>query len=542
VINPHHIISAGTVKAMNHRPYQAQEMSWVLRNIPAAGLPETATLALVLLVYLLLLGPGIYLLLKKYDRRDWGWLVIPLLAVLMFSFTYLGVFKAKGRDVFTNVISLLRLDQDSDYSRLTSYIGAFAPTKSNYTFSLQAGDLVNVLPGNEEMMYKRMTVSMVNNPASTQIPVLATVQQGDSPQVLYTDSSRWSMRCIVAEKSIFRNGEIVSDLHSNPGGISGTVKNNTGHTLSDCLVFNRYGYQRIARLGPGETTKIDISLRFSPSKGPAFNRIFERYPIQRPQNINNALNRDNQINRQLMEYLSYSSDLFDDPLIFLGNSADPIDAQALGQTRGEKYYNTIIVSNLKLNIDRQGQVDVPPGIINGRFAGSDGRNYYQDSWGFSVDSGSINFNLNLPFAVSELDTQELKIYIGSNDYRRAGIMKIKIYNNQLAQWEDFSYQSTGIPLPAAKQYISDESVIKVKIGAPEDKNQSNINVSNVTLSLKGRLLTTALSKANESSISRGQEASAISEGQENQNSLEEESKLEPVLGVPESVKRTGGGE
>ncbi|MDD3023398.1 MAG: hypothetical protein PHE26_05805, partial [Syntrophomonadaceae bacterium] len=81
-IDPHHIISAGTSKAMNQRPYQAQEMSWVLRNIPAAGLPSTATLALVLLVYLLLLGPGIYLLLKKYDRRDWGWLVIPLLAVL----------------------------------------------------------------------------------------------------------------------------------------------------------------------------------------------------------------------------------------------------------------------------------------------------------------------------------------------------------------------------------------------------------------------------------------------------------------------------
>ncbi|MDD3269455.1 MAG: hypothetical protein PHX14_09045 [Syntrophomonadaceae bacterium] len=506
--DPHHMISTGSARVMNQRQYQPQEMTWVLRNIPSSGLPSAATLTLVLLAYVLLLGPGIYLLLKKYDRRDWGWLAIPLLAVLMFSFTYWGVFKAKGRDVFTNVVSLLRIEQDSDYSRLTSYIGIFAPTKSNYTLALPAGEMVDVLPSNDSAMTRKMSLMMANNPSAVKTPALATVVQGENPQVLYTDSSRWSMRCILSEESIRQSGKIQSDLQSKQDGISGRISNQSGHTLTDCLVFNRYGYQRIARLGPGETAQINISLRFSPSQGPAFNRIFERYPIHRPQELNRAYNRDTQINRQLMETLSNNSDVFNEPLIFMGHSAEPAGEKAIGQDRGEKYYNTIVVSNLKLNFDQQKQVEIPPGIINGSLTASDGRNLFQDSWGYSVDSGSVSFNLELPYPASELDPRELKIYIGSNDYRRAGLMKIKIYNQALARWEDFTYQSTGIPLQPAKSYISGDGLIKVTIATPEDKGNTNINVSNVTLSLKGSLL----------------------------------KELKSGMGLPDSGKSSGGGE
>lgn len=507
--DPHHMVSAGSTKAMNHRPYQPYEMTWVLRNIPSSGLPSTGTLGLVLLFYLLLLGPGVYLLLKKYDRRDWGWLVIPLLAVIMFSFTYGGVFKAKGRDVFTNVVSLLRIEQDSDYSRLTSYIGVFAPTKSDYALALPAGELIDVLPSNDSGMgmVRRMGVVMGSN-SSALTPVLATIQQGDNPQVLYTDSSRWSMRCVLSEKSIRQNGKIISNLESKQDGIKGRITNQTGRTLYDCLVMNRYGYQRIARMGPDESADIDIALRFSPSRGPAFYRIYERYPIHRPRELSNSYNQKDQIDRQLMETLSYNSDVFNDSLIFLGHSIDPIDEKIIGQNRGEKYYNTVLVSNLKLNLNRQEQLDIPPGIINGRLTTSDGRNFYQDSWGYSVDSGSITFDLELPFAAAELNPQELKIYIGSNDYRRAGLMQVKIFNNALNKWEDFSYQSTGIPLQPVQAYISAEGLIKVRIGTPTDKGQTNINVSNVTLSFKGSL----------------------------------SGKPQDDMGLPEAVKWAGGGE
>ncbi len=505
--DPHHMISAGSTKAMNQRPYQAQEMTWVLRNIPSSGLPSAATLGLVLLAYLLILGPGIYLLLKKYDRRDWAWAVIPLVALMMFSFTYLGVFKAKGRDVFTNVVSLLRIEQDSDYSRLTSFIGAFAPTKSDYALSLPAGELIDVLPSNDSGMYKRVAVMVGSNPSAL-TPVLATVEQGDNPRVLYTDSSRWSMRCVLSEKSIPQSGKILSDLQSSQDGIKGRISNQTGRTLTDCLVINRYGYQRIARLGPDESADIDISLRFSPSQGPAFNRIYQRYPIHRPQELSNAYNQSEQVNRQLLETLSYNSDIFDDPLIFLGHSTDPID-KTINQNRGEKYYNTVIVSNLKLNLNRQEQLDIPPGIINGRLTDSEGRSFYRDSWGYSIDSGSISFDLELPYAAGDLNPEELKVYIGSNDYRRAPLMQVKIFNSVLNKWEDFSYQSTGIPLQPATSYISSEGLIKVKIGTPtSDKGQSNINVSNITLSFKGSLL----------------------------------GKPQGDMGLPEGVKWSGGGE
>lgn len=174
--DPHQAISAANARAMI-MDQRRHEIGWALRSIPASDLPSRGLLAAVLLLYILILGPGAYLLLKKFDRRELGWIAIPLTAILLFSATYFVGFKGKGRDVFTRVISIVQIEPEFDYARVNSYIGAFAPTHRDFSVKLNGNLLVDILP----MDYYRDGPVIDND----NVPVLATVEQGADTRVVF---------------------------------------------------------------------------------------------------------------------------------------------------------------------------------------------------------------------------------------------------------------------------------------------------------------------------------------------------------------------
>ncbi|WP_054696307.1 hypothetical protein [Syntrophomonas palmitatica] len=257
--DPHRIISAAASRQGGYRDYN---LSWNLRNFPGIDLPTPKILTVILLTYILVLGPGIYLLLKKIDRRDWGWLAIPVLALLLFSITYIAAFKGKDRDVFTNVLSLLSL-QEGGGAYSNTYVGAFAPTKTQYRVGLTGDQLISVnSEGNENhrvTIYSSSYGPMSNSEQPTQI--IARVEQGDNPEVVFGESSRWSQRYLQCESILERCGNVKSSLICRNGRITGTITNNTGYSLSGAVVFNNYCRQRIGAFKPGQTVTLDLTPR-----------------------------------------------------------------------------------------------------------------------------------------------------------------------------------------------------------------------------------------------------------------------------------------
>ncbi|MDD4626848.1 MAG: hypothetical protein PHP87_07145 [Syntrophomonas sp.] len=480
-INPHQMAgSSGRYVS------SVQDMGWILRNFPASDLPSAGWLALVLLAYIILLGPGIYLFLKKYDRRDWAWALIPVLAVLLFSLTYLGAFKAKGRDVFTNVITLVKLQPDLDRAEASTYAGVFAPTRKEFSFELQGQQVVDVIGGDMGHMMHR-TVSVMGGNNSGQYPLLATVSQDERTRVSFDDASRWSMRCIALNENIEQAGRIEAQLKTSQGKIKGIVKNKSDRTLSNCIVLNRYGYQRISKILPGQSVEVEFAPRFSPNRGPTFYRIFERYPVYRPQGYQEEANWERQWSTQILENATRNGQFLDDSIMFIGFSKDPASRVFVPENRGKVNYNSIYLAPLELKLASEKALSIPPGIINGRFTATDGRNFNQDPWGIGCEGGFLEFELDLPFSREEVKIDEFKLYVGSNDYRRAYLMKLMVYNFHKGRWEDLSYQPGGMLLTDWKPYVSEKDTLQVKIGSG-DKGPGYVNISGITLSLEGEYI------------------------------------------------------
>jgi hypothetical protein len=266
-------------------------------------------LALVLLVYILVLGPGIYLLLKKYDRRDLGWVAIPVLALMMFSLTYFMAFKGKDRDVFTNVISLVSLREGGQGAYLNTQVGVFAPTRTQYRIGLSGDQLLSV--NHEE--YGRAVYSYspygrvpISSAANQNNQVIARVDQGEPPQVAFGESSRWSLRYLQSESILDNRGDIESNLICRNGRITGTITNHTGYNMTGAVVFNNYCRQRIGSFKPGDTVTLDLTPRMGGQGSGMIGRAIETYPVYWPRNMNgNQNDRLSGLTSQMLE-MAYS--------------------------------------------------------------------------------------------------------------------------------------------------------------------------------------------------------------------------------------------
>lgn len=239
-----------------------------LTNIPGLSLPSLRLLAALALIYIALVGPLSYLVLKILKRRELGWVILPLITILFSGGIYLFALKDKGTDLLTSSVAVVRLPTNLSgpaNQPALQMLGIFAPKDNNYTLGLQPGTLIKGtdLPQAYQApppQYGQSPGFVFTTPPVA--PVGLRISQSDRSQVDLVGMKQWSFRSMLAEGSIKLNGTLESDLAENNGLIEGTITNRTGYALSDVLIMTAYGYQKVGDLGLGQTVKVSFYNRF----------------------------------------------------------------------------------------------------------------------------------------------------------------------------------------------------------------------------------------------------------------------------------------
>ncbi len=434
-----------------------------LSTIPASDLPTTGWLAVIYIIYIVILGPGTYLVLKRLDRREWGWAVVPLLAMLLFSLTYIYGFKGKGWHAFTSVVSLVNLEANNDQARVNSVLGVFAPTQSNYSIKLPGRNLVSLLSvdigGNGSVMPKN---------AALKTPFAALIEQGSDTRVEFDDTSRWSLRCIRSE-TIGQMGQIDSKLKMNNGKVSGMISNLTGYNLNDCVVFSRYNYQYIGKLEAGQSVQIDFIPYISGQKGAqTFQRMEENYPVNWPQQDRNIGRRDKAIKKQLTAAVANSYDFMDGNLLLVGYSAEVVNGTLYENKKEKRYAVTAFAAPLLLNADNAGKVSVPPGIINASLLDVVGPNCSYDEWGYNLKESKLVFQTHLPCS-PYFNFDEVRIFVPGVDYRMQEVLSIKVFNWVSGNWDEVGCAPAGSLLKNARQYVGESGSVRIMVANLADE-------------------------------------------------------------------------
>jgi hypothetical protein len=239
-----------------------------LNGIPSLAPPAPLWVAFFLSVYAIVLGPLNYVVLRRWDRREWAWLSIPIIALLATGGAFRLAEDRKSSDVGVNEISIIRSDAGTDTSYVRTYVTLFSPSDSVYDVVTENGALINPLLGG--FGFRGIVGSPLptagSGGSSTTIGPLKVLQNGPTTLPRFKPGSpdtagSNALNGFVVDSSIRLSGPLVSALTTDGTFVQGTIKNETGERISDAtLILSDVPVQRIGTIPAGATRDVKFPL------------------------------------------------------------------------------------------------------------------------------------------------------------------------------------------------------------------------------------------------------------------------------------------
>ena len=215
-------------------------------SLPSLTMPPVLQLAGYLLIYILIIGPLNYVILKRKNRLVLAWMTIPLLSILFSGMAYLTGFQLKGNDTILNQISVATGAVDSDDVRVSTLLGLYSPRRRSYNVILPIDSMAR--PLTEE--YSSNGTSMEAITRSNDV-VLTDVRVDVSGVETFVAESIQSALPIQAEASLkIKDGDIEMTV---------TVRNDSQVSLADVTVIASSYAVALGDIAPGvEVSKAEV--------------------------------------------------------------------------------------------------------------------------------------------------------------------------------------------------------------------------------------------------------------------------------------------
>ncbi len=211
-------------------------------TLPSLRLPSIFGFFGFLLLYILVVGPLNYVILRRLDRREWAYLTIPVLVLLFSGGAYVYGTVGRGGSATVSELSIVRAYQGEPDGQSISYLALFSPTRRSYDVAFGSNALVSDL----QQAWNR---------------------QGAAPSVLYAeDNTRipellidvGGVRSLTVEQRV-PAAQLEASVSSNGRQI--TLRNRSDQIIEDVVLARGDGQsQIIGDVGPGADQTFDLVL------------------------------------------------------------------------------------------------------------------------------------------------------------------------------------------------------------------------------------------------------------------------------------------
>jgi hypothetical protein len=215
-------------------------------QLPNLALPPVGGLIALLVVYILLIGPINYLILKRIDRREWAWVTMPVLIIAFAVGAYGFGSLLRGTNVLVNEAAIVRGAPGATEGLAQTYLGVFSPTRANYQIRFPGGALLSS-PTNGDFLGDGTAAGL-------------DVLQGDPSRVRDLGVGFGSLRTIRAESAV-PVPLVQAALKLENGRLRGTVTNASQETLEAPAVVLGGTVAKLNDLAPGQTSTVDAAMQ-----------------------------------------------------------------------------------------------------------------------------------------------------------------------------------------------------------------------------------------------------------------------------------------
>ncbi|MCD8509715.1 MAG: hypothetical protein LRY73_07460 [Bacillus sp. (in: Bacteria)] len=205
-----------------------------------------SVLVLVFVGYVIVVFPLIYFVLKRFDKREHSWWILPALSLVI----CLAIFGVGGKDRIAqsqmNEVVLLTLD-GKGYGQGYGSIALLSNRSGNYTIHVGEEKFAPFPMDGGSSMDRTTSNSGIRH-------------QGDQLDVLFKNVDYWSIRNVSGPILPIEVGMLDTTIHLADKKVTGTLTNNTDLDFTELLFLSGRQEVSLGAVAAGETIDLDFEL------------------------------------------------------------------------------------------------------------------------------------------------------------------------------------------------------------------------------------------------------------------------------------------
>ena len=377
-------------------------MSQALGNLPALEVPPAELLLVVIVGYILLIGPISYIILRRLDRRELAWVTAPLLIVLFTACSYGIGSVAKGGEVLVNQISVIRSSGVGGTASVETYAGIFSPSRATYDLSVDADALVG-----------RLRPSGLRTDASDSV-----ADQGQPAYLRGLGVSVFGFEGVSAAGQVDHAPALEVSWRTEGDELVGTVTNVGDAPLEDVAYISQSSGEMIGALEPGQSAEFEVS-RVNLNGSAASEQVYGFGGFENQTDAQRRALVRRQVIDSLVGYgafapgMDLSTGLARGPFVIGWRDADgpmPVTIDGLDARR-----SAVAVEVLSVRPQAtEGELTISPAQMSVNVAELEGNASSVGPGMVTVADGTATFTIGLPLDAAGIEVTELELLVGSD--------------------------------------------------------------------------------------------------------------------------------
>ncbi|HHV97762.1 MAG TPA: hypothetical protein GXX37_15085 [Clostridiaceae bacterium] len=464
--------------------YNSAYYSYLTDQVPEDRKPPFLLMFIAVASYIVIVGPLLYVILRKKDRREISWILIPAISLLYTFIIYLAGFKTRYNAPVLNVVSLIEIDMENQKAEITTGMGIFNNKRGNLALSYPEKENIEF----DITQLDNRSFVVYSDGREPDGKVVSKIVLSDPIIYELYDVSMWEPKYISASKTEVFADEIISSVSISDGRIKAEINNTTKYDLIDAFMTIGSNFIYIGDIFSGEEKIINVDLNsenvyktFEEYLDAQYGRTSYPSNIKPPEDFPEKRRKRTAISNLFgAKYLEIKGQA-KIGLFALNYQDIGYDIKVNGQ-EPIQYYTNGIFTILEMNFEKGQIFEIPAGIILPQVSQDnieqDVARVYDDNSVDVIDKGDIDFIFDIP---DGLYTEEFSLKFDTyiplhikytienmkqrNSNLQAQILQNKyeyyLYNWTLGKWERI--QDNHTQTENVKQYIDENNRIKVRV-------------------------------------------------------------------------------
>jgi hypothetical protein len=426
------------------------ELDNAIKQFPSIGKPSFGALLVFFVIYVIVVAPLLFLILRAFDRREWAWWIIPVLSIVC-SIVIFNVGASDKNQTLTHSLRTIELSGTGGAIRSAS-IGVFVPKGGTVTAAFEPGVTVSPNADRTGNTYGVLSTDITQRAKRTET----------KSEAIWKEVPYWSLRTAsVQYEASSGHGQFRVEMKpSGQGSIALEVGNETGVELRNVAVLHAGRVYPLGDLASGASASVQVPFWQQTNVVGWFDYGNQLFPYNYGNSDANSRERG-----MLNAYSNNKTGTWRKPII-VGFSEDQTAWFEVNGQEARSDNLTMWVQPFEW-IDVQQSGVILPGSITPYITKQDmpSIGYEHPTNRMILAPGSLEFEYPLPgFGDGE---EEAATYDSLTIYQEVvdgGLLQLAIWNEKLQQWESLNANVASVrPNDEVAAYLTQTNTIRMKL-------------------------------------------------------------------------------